>query len=211
MKAISKHNQKLVDNAQNVQKFLERFLFESVIAGGLPRDIHYGLDAKDADVCVYNFHPYDEAERTLFGKMYNELLDPFQGKFGTVHGYFEGMIHTEEAIESGASGADSDDRQFWGVIKLPDVGVDIIFYEDILPNDLRGGNRIIDAVDLVDRFEANINQFVLEDTDTGPEFYGHNDIHPDTAGLVFIREDTSEARKDKMRKKWLIINTDSPF
>ncbi len=203
----SVHNQRLLDSALKVQKFLERFCIESTIAGGLPRDIHYGVDAKDADICVYNFHPYDSAERVLFLKMLNELDDPFLGKFGSVTTFLEDEFLSQEHADSGASSAEEDDHQVWGVIKLSDVNVDIIFYEDIITQsgtrNLRSGERITDAVDIVDQFDANINQFVIEDLESGVQFYGHSDLHPDKVGLKFLRETTSESRKEKMRSKWL--------
>lgn len=204
----SEHNQKLLDSALKVQKFLERFCIESTIAGGLPRDIHYGVDAKDADICVYNFHPYDSAERVLFAKMLNELQDPFLGKFGSVKTFLEDEYQSEEQMESDASVVDEDDHQVCGVIKLPHINVDIIFYEDCLSLD---GERITDAVDIVDQFDANINQFVIEDLESGVQFYGHSDLHPDKVGLKFLRDTTSEARKEKMSNKWFHLTIDEQF
>lgn len=104
----------------DVLKQLKNHLFDFAILGGYPRDLHHGRNPKDMDVCIFNFHSYDNAECVLLDKLIHKLT-------------FAGLI---DSIYSKVS-AEGDSRVYT-TIKLT-CGMDLIVWNardkwDVLSN-----------------------------------------------------------------------------
>lgn len=95
-------------NIETVMKLLKQNCFDFVVAGGYARDVHYGKNVKDCDICIFNFHEDDEAEKFLLTCLLSAL-----------EGYTP--VRLCEAY-------DDDDSRLGNVIKLDDWKIDIIFY-----------------------------------------------------------------------------------
>ena len=62
---LSQKNGERFSDAKEVLGILSSKLFDAAIVGGFCRDAVLGLDAKDVDIVVYNWHPNDVAEQVL--------------------------------------------------------------------------------------------------------------------------------------------------
>ena len=174
-------NQKLLRLAQRVQGILECHVFDSAIVGGLPRDMKHSLEAKDADIAVYNYHPWDSAEGMLMEQLYATLR-----RSGLKYCTFLGLDHqgivdesnsniTEMGANLAPSNGSDDSCMIPRVIKVfeDDIVVDIIFYADDIPrNDPHvsrgrdcfgslGGRRITSVSDVLNQFDSNMNQYLM--------------------------------------------------
>lgn len=179
----SQHNQQLLDTATQVQEVLSRHGLSSGIAGGFARDAFYGLDAKDIDVWVYGL---DLAQEDVYNHL-RWAIKQLQ------YLYPEHELLCEDESYEGHS----DNRQIYAVLKLS-AGVDVIFVED--SHDLEFFRQ--DTLkSVVDRFDYNINQFII--SDGIPVYEGL--YHPADDGLVKLRDDTPPERIEKMEQRWARI------
>lgn len=115
-----------------VTDLLREHLFDFVIAGGYCRDKVLGREPKDLDIMVFNYHPKDPAEALFTNQLFDKL-----GELTTVELY------------SHYDGAPDDRLQ--GVIKLPKINIDIIFYVE----------QYKTAQQVISYFDCNINQFYI--------------------------------------------------
>lgn len=169
------------DDILKVMDILSTYCFDFVIAGGYARDLYYGKDPKDCDICVYNFNEKDFAERALFKEMVRKL----QSRYAT---------HLMPEYEKG-------DSRLGMVIKLDEIGVDIIFY--------KGATTFIDVLK---QFDCNMNQFYIPcSLLLGESARGINPeglkISSHLAGkepdsFQFLTNDLSCSRILKMAAKW---------
>lgn len=179
------HNQKLLAGAKTIQQILTAVGICSVVAGGLPRDMHFGLPAKDADICTLLF----DMQRD------NEMFDAFKDKLD------EAGIEwlTYDFGESDEDYNSEDVHQVCAVISLPTLNVDVIFYEDII--DGFGGVRTQTVRDLLAQFDCTLNQFyIAHDGSVG--FDGVCNPHH---GVVKMLRDVSSEREEKMYEKTKLL------
>ena len=120
---LSQKNTERFSDAKEVLQILGQNLFDAAIVGGFCRDAVLGLDAKDVDIVVYNWHKNDVAEQTLCN-LAQEQIENAGFRF-----------HEFETYED----ADDDDfisRQIRKVWKLNRNGfeIDVIFIEDCHSN-----------------------------------------------------------------------------
>lgn len=190
--ATYEHNENLRLAGVRIQNILSGFLFNSAILGGLARDTYYGVKAKDVDVCVYGFHPNDGAEELLFDKLLDALIAAFPST----------------VLNWGGSTPSESVHQVVNVITIPELNVDIIFYEDCVPAEQASnpmyarfniGRRVTSRYDIARQFDCNLNQFAFN-KEGDAVFIGVPAQHPDN-GLVMLRE-VSEERTSKMARKY---------
>ena len=120
---LSQKNAERFSDAKEVLGILNRKLFDAAIVGGFCRDVVLGLDAKDVDIVVYNWHPKDVAEQILIGGAQEEIEKA---------GFRLREFETYEDAEDD----DFISRQIRMVWKLNRNGfeIDVIFIEDRHPN-----------------------------------------------------------------------------
>lgn len=190
------HNNRLVMNAKKVQNILARNIVESVIAGGLPRDMAHGVKAKDADVCVYNYHSMDDAENTLVRIAFQEVKDICP------------EAQWIDGCQSDGSVASFQDHQVAMLWRIPSLDVDVIFYEDCHPSPsgmfkwFREGKRITNHKQLVSMFDSNMNQYILSSI-SEPVFLGDM---PPAEGVMMVRNDCHK-RPERIAKARLFAET----
>ena len=120
---LSQKNGERFSDAKEVLGILNRKLFDAAIVGGFCRDAILGLDAKDVDIVVYNWHPNDVAEQVL--------SDGAQVEIERAGFRFREFETYEDAEDD-----DFISRQIRKVWKLIRNGfeIDVIFIEDCHPN-----------------------------------------------------------------------------
>lgn len=117
----------------------------SNIMGGLPRDMCFGVPAKDADVVVYGCQDW-------------AVLNDHDKYFGTVEDYLNYMFGDVVMLTQDTSGAASsqpDNDQVYRVYSCDGGRVNIIYYQDCYS---------IDKV--VGKFDNTINAFWVEQVGT---------------------------------------------
>lgn len=129
-----------------MQKMRE-LLFDFAILGGYPRDIALGREPKDMDICVYNYHPTDQAEIT-FSNVLKAWLEE-RNMIAEAHD----KMHP----------SNPDKSRIYHVVTLK-CGVDIIFW------------NAKTKWEVIHRFDFNINQYELavQDDSWTPIFHGNN-------------------------------------
>lgn len=174
---------------EKVLKLIAQHTFGCVVAGGYPRDIHFGLKPKDIDICMYNFHPDDYAERVLLDSLFHKLQDY---KVINISSLFDDK--DEEYIVN--------DARVYAVWNLPELGVDIILYNDCYQ-----------WSDVVNQFDFNLNQFIIPSTSpdnhhrTGEPFTPDMQEDPLFVGshnyskLVQIKDNLTPDRVAKIKSK----------
>lgn len=176
--------------AEEVLKLIKQHTFGCVVAGGYARDAFFGVEAKDIDVCVYNFHPEDDAEVKLLAMLWGKLLP-------------HGVVNLSSQFE-GDSEYEINDSRVAFVWNIQQLDMDLIFY-----NDCKKWS------DVVSKFDCNLNQFYLPSTVPDNTFDGEQQYNPslDEAPvyvgnhpleeLVFIKplEELSPERIAKMEQK----------
>lgn len=115
-----------------VTDLLREHLFDFVIAGGYCRDKILGREPKDLDIVVFNYHAKDTAEALFTNQLFDRL-----GKLTTVELY----SHYDGAL----------DKRVQGILKLPEMKIDIIFYVE----------QYKTAHQVIYDFDCNINQFYI--------------------------------------------------
>ena len=120
---LSQKNGERFSDAKEVLGILNRKMFDAAIVGGFCRDAVLGLDAKDVDIVVYNWHPNDVAEQVLSDGAQVEIERA---------GFRFRVFETYEDAEDD----DFISRQIRRVWKLNRNGfeIDVIFIEDCHPN-----------------------------------------------------------------------------
>lgn len=124
---------------EQVLKLIAEHTFSCVVAGGYARDKFFGVEPKDIDVCVYNFHQGDEAELMLLNMLWKKLLP-------------HGVRNLSDCHDAEETYDDTDCRVAW-VWNIPNLDMDLIFYKDC-------GN----FSDVLNKFDCNLNQFYLPST-----------------------------------------------
>lgn len=191
---LSTHNRNLLGEAKAIQEILSKYVIESVVAGGFCRDVLHNEDAKDIDLCVYNYHSNDGAEQMFREMALNELRE-----LGIRVMELEGIASDGEV----ATFADHQVERIW----MTNIGVDIIFYEDCHPNptgsyvNFRQGRRVANPRQLVAQFDCNLNQYYWVDEVDQPVFGGLPRHEPEN-GVYMIRGTRERAgRIEKMSEK----------
>ena len=123
--------------AEEVLKLIVQHSFGCVVAGGYARDAFFGVEAKDIDVCVYNFFPEDFAEASLLKALWNKL-EPY------------GVVNVSEEFDDSYAAEDARVYMVWNIQQLD---MDLIFYNNC--------NKFHEALD---KFDCNLNQFYLPST-----------------------------------------------
>ena len=70
---LSQKNAARFSDAKEVLQILGQNMFDAAIVGGFCRDAVLGLDAKDVDIVVYNWHKNDVAEQTLCNRAQDQV------------------------------------------------------------------------------------------------------------------------------------------
>ena len=176
--------------AEEVLKLIKEHTFGCVVAGGYARDAFFGVEAKDIDVAVYNFHLDDDAEVKLLSMLAAKLLP-------------HGMVNISSQFDGDEEYEINDSRVAF-VWNIPQLEMDLIFY-----------NNCKRWSDVVSKFDCNMNQFYLPSTvpdDTFDGEYPYNpslDEAPVYVGdhpleqLVFIKplDELTAERISKMEQK----------
>ncbi len=154
-----------------VQELMQKrreLLFDFAILGGYPRDLAVGRKPKDLDICVYNYHPRDQAE-IHFATILKEWLEE------------RNMIR--DAYDEHHPSAAQDGRVY-SVVSLH-CGVDIIFW------------NAETKWEVINNFDFNINQYelALSADNFTPIFHGNNH---GVLNFVRPHEDLTEERVDKI-------------
>lgn len=163
-------NTHTLETAKDLMAELRAHMFDCCIAGGFPRDMHYGFKPKDIDICIYNWHSLDYAENTMLSMVKSRLA----GK-----GY---IIQELLGVASDGREANFADHQVERIWKIQGHDIDVIFYEDCHPNpqgmfaNFRKGKRVSSQKQLVDQFDCNLNQYIWSEQDHCSIFIG--DINP---------------------------------
>ena len=134
-----------------VLKLIKSHTFGSVVAGGYARDVFFGVEPKDVDVCVYNYHA-DEA--MLLNSLWRELQ-----AYGVVN-----KSMSEEVPEHYRSAA----TRISFVWAIPELDMDLIFYKDCRK-----------FSDVLNKFDFNMNQFYLPSTVSDNCFEGEHEYNPE--------------------------------
>lgn len=176
--------------AEAVLKLIAGHTFGCVVAGGYARDAFFGVQAKDVDVCVYNFHEKDGAELFLLNRLWRMLLP-------------HGVVNISSQFDEQTNYEINDSRVAW-VWNIQQLDMDLIFYRNCKK-----------WSDVVSKFDCNMNQFYLPSTvpdntfdgeqpynpslDEAPVYVG---VHP-LEELVFIKplEKLTGERIHKMQQK----------
>ncbi|QGH45110.1 putative nucleotidyltransferase [Ralstonia phage Reminis] len=167
---------------EQILKKIKEHTFSCVVAGGYCRDVFHGVAHKDIDICLYNFFPHDDAECSLMNQLFMWMKSNVDMMDVTQH---------DKSYRG-------DDRVGF-VWHLPHHNVDIICY-----------NNCRSYVDVIRKFDCNLNQFFLPSTvpnfdeaipynpslEESPVYLG--DDCPDF--LVFLK-DLPEERIEKMIAK----------
>lgn len=182
--------------AKEILSIFKKYMNDACIAGGYARDLYYGVNPKDIDIVVCNFHPNESNESLLLSLCLEEVGRKY--KFSSLLG--------DSAQDEDSSFNDSNVRvrQVYEVYHF-DCGVEVILYEDLHPTSdssyYRGmGARMNNIHAVISEFDYNINQFILDD-EYNPKFIGRK--HPDKYGLVKLRDDLTDERESRMELKWL--------
>lgn len=139
--------------AEAVLKLIASHTFGCVVAGGYARDAFFGVEAKDVDVCVYNFHEDDEAELFLLNRLWKMLLP-------------HGVINVSSQFDGVTDYEVNDSRVAW-VWNIQQLDMDIIFYRNCKK-----------WSDVVSNFDCNMNQFYLPSTVPDNTFDGEQQYNP---------------------------------
>lgn len=138
------HASKPNPTVEDVLKLIKQHTFGCVVAGGYCRDTFFGVTPKDIDICVYDFYPDDYAEGVLLQSLQHEL-DKLGVGFTNISSQFDEGCADEEYIVN--------DARVYEVWKLAELNVDIILY-----------NGCNNFMDVVSKFDFNLNQFYLPST-----------------------------------------------
>lgn len=146
--SVSQHNVNLVvlgiDTARTVEKVLGGWMIEghATVAGGLPRDVFFHVDAKDADVVVYGRRDWADL---------NDHDDFFDNLEDHLDAMFDGDVFNMTKDTLGAASSQPDNDRVYRVYACGEGKVNIIFYQ---------GCATIE--DVVRRFDNTINAFWVE-------------------------------------------------
>lgn len=174
----------------DVLKVIKQHTFGCVVAGGYCRDSFFGVEPKDIDVAVYNFHPDDYAEKILLDNLWRQLEKL-------------GVKNLSHFIEGGDEEYIVNDPRVHMVWNIPQLNLDLIFY-----------NNCKSFTDVIHKFDFNINQFYLPSTvpdgtwDTGREYNPSLDEAPVYVGhypvdeLWQTKSDLTAERRLKMLNKF---------
>jgi hypothetical protein len=176
--------------AEGVLKLIKGHTFGCVVAGGYARDAFFGVEAKDIDVAVYNFHLDDDAEVRLLAMLYKKLLP-------------HGVVNVSSQFD-GDEEYEINDARVAFVWNIPQLDMDLIFY-----NDCKSWS------DVVSKFDCNMNQFYLPSTVPDGTFDGEYPYNPSLdespvyvgayplEKLVFIKplDELTAERISKMEQK----------
>lgn len=151
---LSQKNAERFSDAKKVLQILGQNLFDAAIVGGFCRDAVLGLDAKDVDIVVYNWHKNDIAEQILC----NSAQDRIEN---------EGFRFREFETYEDADDDDFVSRQIRKVWKLNRNGfeIDVIFIEDCHPNPtgvyarFNRGMRRATLTEVLHDFDCSVNRF----------------------------------------------------
>lgn len=181
---MNSHNTKLLTRAYTVQTMLRDCGIHSIIAGGFPRDVHFGLDAKDVDVCTLGFKADRDVEKL---HAFQDLLDEEAIEW-----------HTYDFGESDEEYNSEDVHQVYMVISLPELSVDVIFYQDL---DGVEGVPTKTAKDLFAQFDCTLNHFYVDyHQNLQPFVVFEGEFNPHS-GVVKIQRDVDTHRVNKMLSK----------
>jgi hypothetical protein len=139
--------------------------FKACIAGGYARDQYYGRVPRDCDIWVYG-----DYHKGIARKLVNNTLNNL------------GATTTEFAAHT--SRHESRNDPCINHVTRTDIGIDIIYLVDV-PN-MQG---------VVDRFDFNINQYIMEPTTLMPRYIGSTPVY---YGLTQVREKVAVFRAKKM-------------
>ena len=151
---LSQKNAERFSDAKKVLQILGQNLFDAAIVGGFCRDAVLGLDAKDVDIVVYNWHKNDIAEQTLCNIAQDQIENA-------------GFNFREFETYENAENDDFISRQIRKVWKLNSHGfeIDVIFIEDCHPDPtgpyahFNYGMRRATLESVLRDFDCNINRF----------------------------------------------------
>jgi hypothetical protein len=136
---------KLLENSQNIRKFLTELGISYKIAGGYARDKFFNRTPRDLDIVIFNL-----SEARISSKFYGILA------YCDMTG-----VTAKHSIQSEDSEYHSD--RVFGVITLFG-GIDLIFWNS--------GFETIQQV--MDGFDYNLNQFTYSE-EFGPVFHGEQE------------------------------------
>lgn len=184
--------------AEEVLKLIREHTFSCVVAGGYARDAFFGVEAKDIDVCVYNFYEDDQAERFLLNILWKKL-SPY------------GVVNVSSQFDGDTDYEINDSRVAW-VWNIQQLDMDLIFYRNCKK-----------FMDVLSKFDCNLNQFYLPSTVPDNTFEGQQEYNPSLQEapvyvgshpleeLVFIKplEELTGERISKMQSKHMGFFPDS--
>ena len=151
---LSQKNAERFSDAKEVLQILGQNMFNAAIVGGFCRDAVLGLDAKDVDIVVYNWHKNDVEEQTLCNIAQDQIENA-------------GFNFREFETYEDAEDDDFISRQIRKVWKLNRHGfeIDVIFIEDCHPDPtgpyarFNYGMRRATLESVLRDFDCNINRF----------------------------------------------------
>ena len=151
---LSQKNAARFSDAKEVLKILGQCMFDAAIVGGFCRDVILGLDAKDVDIVVYNWHKNDVAEQILGDRAQCRIENA-------------GFRFREFETYEDAEDDDFISRQIRKVWKLNRNGfeIDVIFIEDCHPNPtgmyarFNHGMRRETLTAVLRDFDCDVNRF----------------------------------------------------
>ncbi len=202
VKEPSNRSKKIFADAVAIQTRLAELGFSSVIAGGFARDLFFGLEPKDCDIIIYGSNADEFPGQLTVGKFEpNPNDDGIFGVPGLVK-VSEALRTSEEIFQGGVwmdmygtikAGVEISDRVI-GVYQLAHKHIDVIVYEDCES-----------ALEVVDNFDFNINQFAMyqdhEKGQTYPLYFGESSLQE----LTQVRADASDTRILKVHNKYLAL------
>ncbi len=202
VKEPSNRSKKIFADAVAIQTRLAELGFSSVIAGGFARDLFFGLEPKDCDIIIYGSNADEFPVQLCDGKYdYTEGNADFFGVPGRVK-VADALRTSEEIFQGGVwmdmygtikAGVEISDRVI-GVYQLAHKHIDVIVYEDCES-----------ALEVVDNFDFNINQFAMyqdhEKGQTYPLYFGESSLQE----LTQVRADASDTRILKVHNKYLAL------
>jgi hypothetical protein len=151
----------------------------SNIAGGLPRDMYFGVPAKDVDIVVYGRHNW-------------ALLNGHDEYFATVEGnlyrMFDGDVVNMTGDDSGGGSSQPDNARVYRVYECGQGKVNIIYYQDCYS---------IGAV--VGKFDNTINAFWVGQV--GTYFSGLHYGGDEVTAVANPARFTTPERDQRMRDK----------